>query len=116
MVRYLFAHHETVLDLPFIAVHIFRTTTTIVNGISGSTKTQHSCLALGEAQIVDLKFLYEDSLLVLIQVNRQSGIPLVYWTQLTHEQNNYASSAYLTSRLTWVIRTTFRALQRQRMP
>lgn len=45
---------------------MFRTETTVVNGISGAVKTQHSSLRLNEAKILDLKFLNDDALLVLI--------------------------------------------------
>lgn len=40
-----------------------------MNGISGATKASYSCLSLGEAKIIDIKFLHGDSLLALISVN-----------------------------------------------
>ncbi|KAI5928736.1 anaphase-promoting complex component Cut20/Apc4 [Camillea tinctor] len=46
-------------------VYIFRNSTTITNGISGSVTTEVSCMTLGDGKIIDLKFLYDDSLLVL---------------------------------------------------
>ncbi|KAI1490860.1 anaphase-promoting complex component Cut20/Apc4 [Biscogniauxia mediterranea] len=46
-------------------VYIFRTSTTITNGISGAVTTEVSCMTLGDGKIIDLKFLYDDSLLVL---------------------------------------------------
>jgi anaphase-promoting complex subunit 4 len=54
------------------SVHVFRTDTSIVNGISSTVKTQNSCLTLGDAKVLDLKFLYEDSLLVLLSLKRKS--------------------------------------------
>ncbi|KAI0127922.1 anaphase-promoting complex component Cut20/Apc4 [Xylariales sp. AK1849] len=56
------------------SVHIFRLETVIVNGISSTVTTQGSCLSLGEAKILDLKFLYEDSLLVLLVLKDQLRI------------------------------------------
>ncbi|KAK7918345.1 hypothetical protein PG985_010219 [Apiospora marii] len=50
-------------------VHIYRTEVSVVNGISGATRTSYSCLSLGEAKIIDIKFLHGDSLLALISVN-----------------------------------------------
>ncbi|KAI1646981.1 anaphase-promoting complex, cyclosome, subunit 4-domain-containing protein [Daldinia loculata] len=47
------------------SVYIFRTTTSVLNGISGSVTTEVSCMVLGEGKVLDLKFLYDDSLLVL---------------------------------------------------
>ncbi|KAI1862462.1 hypothetical protein JX265_009176 [Neoarthrinium moseri] len=49
-------------------VHLFRTDTHIINGISSTVKTQHTCLSLGDAQVLDLRFLNEDSLLVLLSL------------------------------------------------
>ncbi|KAI0527821.1 anaphase-promoting complex, cyclosome, subunit 4-domain-containing protein [Xylaria bambusicola] len=46
-------------------VYIFRTSTTITNGISSSVVAELSRMTLGDGKIVDLKFLYDDSLLVL---------------------------------------------------
>ena len=46
-------------------VYVFRTRTNIVNGISGAVTTEVSCVTLGQGKILDLKFLYDDSLLVL---------------------------------------------------
>ncbi|KAI0419968.1 anaphase-promoting complex, cyclosome, subunit 4-domain-containing protein [Xylaria grammica] len=46
-------------------VYIFRTSTEITNGISGSATTELSRMTLGSGKILDLKFLYDDSLLVL---------------------------------------------------
>lgn len=55
------------------SVYIFRTTTSVLNGISGSVTTEVSCMVLGEGKVLDLKFLYDDSLLVLWA---QRGQPL----------------------------------------
>lgn len=38
----------------------------IVNGISGALSTRHSYLQLGDAKVIDLKFLDEEALLVLL--------------------------------------------------
>ncbi|KAI1426225.1 anaphase-promoting complex, cyclosome, subunit 4-domain-containing protein [Xylaria sp. FL1777] len=46
-------------------VYIFRTSTMITNGISSSVTAELSCMTLGDGKILDLKFLYDDSLLVL---------------------------------------------------
>ncbi|KAJ8125266.1 hypothetical protein O1611_g8373 [Lasiodiplodia mahajangana] len=46
-------------------VYIFRTSTTITNGISSSVTAELSRMILGDGKILDLKFLYGDSLLVL---------------------------------------------------
>lgn len=40
----------------------------IVNGISGAIMTQHSHLQLGDAKVIDVKFLNEESLLVLLAI------------------------------------------------
>ncbi|OTB09784.1 hypothetical protein K445DRAFT_323643 [Daldinia sp. EC12] len=52
-------------------LYIFRTTMSVLNGISSSATTQVSCMVLGEGDIIDLKFLYDDSLLVLWAQNGQ---------------------------------------------
>jgi hypothetical protein len=49
-------------------VHIFRTVANIVNGISSNAATQYISLSLSEAKVLDIKFLYEDSLLVLLSL------------------------------------------------
>ncbi|KAI1501279.1 anaphase-promoting complex component Cut20/Apc4 [Biscogniauxia marginata] len=54
-------------------VYVFRTSTTITNGISGSVATEISCMTLGDGKILDLKFFNDDSLLVLWAVK---GSPL----------------------------------------
>ncbi|KAI1824853.1 anaphase-promoting complex, cyclosome, subunit 4-domain-containing protein [Xylaria intraflava] len=46
-------------------VYIFRTSTIIHNGISSNATTELSRMTLGNGKILDLKFLYDDSLLVL---------------------------------------------------
>ncbi|KAI3337047.1 anaphase-promoting complex, cyclosome, subunit 4-domain-containing protein [Xylariaceae sp. AK1471] len=46
-------------------VYIFRTSTIITNGISSSVTSELSRMTLGDGKILDLKFLYDDSLLVL---------------------------------------------------
>ncbi|KAI0449526.1 anaphase-promoting complex, cyclosome, subunit 4-domain-containing protein [Xylaria acuta] len=46
-------------------VYIFRTSITITNGISSSVTAELSRITLGDGKILDLKFLYDDSLLVL---------------------------------------------------
>ncbi|ORY69465.1 anaphase-promoting complex component Cut20/Apc4 [Pseudomassariella vexata] len=55
-------------------VYIFRTETNITNGISGNVTTQVSSLTLGEAKVLDVKFIYEDSLLVLASIEDQLRI------------------------------------------
>ncbi|KAI1376808.1 anaphase-promoting complex, cyclosome, subunit 4-domain-containing protein [Hypoxylon crocopeplum] len=47
------------------SVYVFRTTMSVLNGISGSVNTEVSCMVLGDGKVLDLKFLYDDSLLVL---------------------------------------------------
>ncbi|KAH6661346.1 anaphase-promoting complex, cyclosome, subunit 4-domain-containing protein [Truncatella angustata] len=51
------------------SIHVFRTETIIVNGISGAVATQHSYLKLGDAKVLDLRFLNDESLLVLLLVD-----------------------------------------------
>ncbi|KAI1458241.1 anaphase-promoting complex, cyclosome, subunit 4-domain-containing protein [Annulohypoxylon moriforme] len=46
-------------------VYIFRTTMSVLNGISGSVTTEVSCLDLGDGTVHNLKFLCNNSLLVL---------------------------------------------------
>ncbi|KAI1213345.1 anaphase-promoting complex, cyclosome, subunit 4-domain-containing protein [Annulohypoxylon truncatum] len=46
-------------------VYIFRTSMSVLNGISGSVTTEVSCMDLGDGTVLDLKFLYNHSLLVL---------------------------------------------------
>ncbi|KAI1340471.1 anaphase-promoting complex, cyclosome, subunit 4-domain-containing protein [Xylariaceae sp. FL0016] len=46
-------------------VYVFRSSTRVTNGISGPLKTEVSLLTFGDGRVLDLKFLYEDSLLVL---------------------------------------------------
>ncbi|KAI1433985.1 anaphase-promoting complex, cyclosome, subunit 4-domain-containing protein [Xylaria sp. CBS 124048] len=46
-------------------VYIFRTSIIIQNGISGNAAAELSRMTLGDGKILDLKFLYDDSLLVL---------------------------------------------------
>ncbi|KAI0202763.1 anaphase-promoting complex, cyclosome, subunit 4-domain-containing protein [Astrocystis sublimbata] len=46
-------------------VNLFRTSTAITNGISSSVTTELTRVNLGNGTILDLKFLYDDSLLVL---------------------------------------------------
>ncbi|KAI1082374.1 anaphase-promoting complex, cyclosome, subunit 4-domain-containing protein [Whalleya microplaca] len=53
------------------SVYIFRTTTNITNGISGSVTTEATCIVLGDGKLLGLKFLYDDSLLVLWASNDQ---------------------------------------------
>ncbi|ETS76021.1 hypothetical protein PFICI_12965 [Pestalotiopsis fici W106-1] len=48
------------------SVHVFRAQTMIINGISGGVMTQHSHLQLGGSTVIDVKFLNEESLLVLL--------------------------------------------------
>ncbi|GAP86422.1 putative anaphase-promoting complex component Cut20 Apc4 [Rosellinia necatrix] len=57
-------------------VYIFRASTTITNGISSSVTSELSRMILGSGKILDLKFLYDDSLLVLWAV-RDSPLRLV---------------------------------------
>ncbi|KAK8061034.1 anaphase-promoting complex component cut20 apc4, partial [Apiospora hydei] len=76
-------HENTINSSTFTAVlqdgqpgnvHIYRTEVSVVNGISGATRTSFSCLSLGEATIIDIKFLHGDSLLALISVNDEIRI------------------------------------------
>ncbi|KAI2464147.1 anaphase-promoting complex, cyclosome, subunit 4-domain-containing protein [Annulohypoxylon bovei var. microspora] len=46
-------------------MYIFRTTMSVLNGISGSVKTEVSCMDLGDGTVLNLKFLNNNSLLVL---------------------------------------------------
>ncbi|KAI1128554.1 anaphase-promoting complex, cyclosome, subunit 4-domain-containing protein [Nemania abortiva] len=57
-------------------VYIFRTSTTITNGISSSVTAELSRMILGDGKILDLKFLYEDSLLVLWMPKAATDSPL----------------------------------------
>lgn len=44
----------------------------IINGISGGVMTQHSHLQLGNGKVIDVKFLNNESLLVLLAITGQS--------------------------------------------
>ncbi|KAI2626536.1 anaphase-promoting complex, cyclosome, subunit 4-domain-containing protein [Hypoxylon sp. NC1633] len=48
------------------SVYVFRTTLNVLNGISGPFATEVSHMVLGDGKVLDLKFLNDDSLLVLI--------------------------------------------------
>ena len=54
-----------VIPLTAGPVYVFRARTNIVNGISGAVSTEVSCVTLGTGKVLDLKFLYDDSLLIL---------------------------------------------------
>lgn len=58
-----------------LAVHLYRTEISVVNGISGTATTTHTCLTLGEANVLDLKFLNEEFLLVLLSLKGKLLIP-----------------------------------------
>ncbi|KAI1413534.1 anaphase-promoting complex, cyclosome, subunit 4-domain-containing protein [Hypoxylon sp. FL1857] len=47
------------------SVYVFRATMGVLNGISGPVTTEVSCMVLGDGKVLDLKFIYADSLLVL---------------------------------------------------
>ncbi|KAI1654284.1 anaphase-promoting complex, cyclosome, subunit 4-domain-containing protein [Daldinia decipiens] len=72
------------------SVYIFRTTTSVLNGISGSVTTEVSCIVLGEGKVLDLKFLYDDNLLVLWA---QRGQPLRI-IRIPHKSNDMGYRPY----------------------
>ncbi|KAI0382736.1 anaphase-promoting complex, cyclosome, subunit 4-domain-containing protein [Hypomontagnella monticulosa] len=46
-------------------VYVFRTAMDVLNGISGLVTTRASCIVLGDGKVLDVKFLYDDNLLIL---------------------------------------------------
>ncbi|KAI8960282.1 anaphase-promoting complex, cyclosome, subunit 4-domain-containing protein [Daldinia sp. FL1419] len=82
------------------SIYIFRTTMNVLNGISGSVVTEVSCMVLGEGKVIDLKFLNDDSLLVLWA---QSDQPLRI-IRIPHKSDDlgyrpYTSGAEITSHI-----------------
>ncbi|OTB05018.1 hypothetical protein M426DRAFT_22367 [Hypoxylon sp. CI-4A] len=78
-------------------VYIFRTAMDVQNGISGSATTEISCMTLGDGKILDLKFLHDDSLLVLWTAKDQP-LRLI---KIPHKSNElgyrpYTSGAIIT--------------------
>ncbi|KAK8022140.1 Anaphase-promoting complex component Cut20/Apc4 [Apiospora rasikravindrae] len=76
-------------------VHIYRTDVSVVNGISGDTRTSSSCLSLGDATIIDIKFLHGDSLLALISVNDEMRI-----IRIPHQSAELGYTDYVTGQST----------------
>ncbi|KAI1261912.1 anaphase-promoting complex, cyclosome, subunit 4-domain-containing protein [Xylariaceae sp. FL1019] len=65
-----FLHGRTTTVLDGIAeaerrIYILRTSAIVTNGISSSVTTEYTHMTLGDGKILDVKFLYDDSLLVL---------------------------------------------------
>ncbi|KAI0022065.1 anaphase-promoting complex, cyclosome, subunit 4-domain-containing protein [Xylariomycetidae sp. FL0641] len=58
-------------------LYVFRSSTTVTNGISGSVTTEVTGLTLGDGKILDLKFLYDDSLLILLAPRAKPNVRLV---------------------------------------
>ncbi|KAI0549467.1 anaphase-promoting complex, cyclosome, subunit 4-domain-containing protein [Xylaria curta] len=77
----------TILKNP---VYIFRTSTMITNGISSAVTAELSRLTLGNGKILDLKFLYDDSLLVLWAV-KDSPLRLI---RIPHKSENLGYQPY----------------------
>ncbi|KAI1818821.1 anaphase-promoting complex, cyclosome, subunit 4-domain-containing protein [Poronia punctata] len=77
-------------------VHIFRTWTTITNGISGSVTTDLTLMTLGTGKIIDLKFLYDDSLLILWSL-KDSPLRLI---RIPHKSNDLGYQPYTAGGLT----------------
>ncbi|KAI8634954.1 anaphase-promoting complex, cyclosome, subunit 4-domain-containing protein [Xylariaceae sp. FL1651] len=71
-------------------VYIFRTSMTITNGISSSVTTELSRMTLGDGKILDLKFLYEDSLLVL-WASKESSLRLI---RIPHKSEDIGYQPY----------------------
>ncbi|KAI1190193.1 anaphase-promoting complex, cyclosome, subunit 4-domain-containing protein [Nemania serpens] len=59
------AHTALITEGDHSQLYIFRTSTSITNGISSSVTAELSRITFGDGKILDVKFLYEDSLLVL---------------------------------------------------
>ncbi|KAI1781496.1 anaphase-promoting complex, cyclosome, subunit 4-domain-containing protein [Hypoxylon cercidicola] len=76
------------------SVYVFRTTMSVLNGISGSVATSISCMILGDGKILDLKFLNDDSLLVLWSVE---GQPLRV-VRIPQKSNDLGYQPYTTER------------------
>ncbi|KAI1180084.1 anaphase-promoting complex, cyclosome, subunit 4-domain-containing protein [Nemania sp. FL0916] len=75
-------------------VYIFRTSTTITNGISSSVTAALSRLILGDGKILDLKFLYEDSLLVLLAPKTPSATQHLQLIRIPHKSNDLGYQPY----------------------
>ncbi len=81
------------IRLKIVLVYVFRTGTNIVNGISGAVTTEVSCVTLGQGKVLDLKFLYDDSLLVLWALQGAYSIyPLNYSSRLAYADRQYRPS------------------------
>ncbi|KAH8653357.1 anaphase-promoting complex, cyclosome, subunit 4-domain-containing protein [Xylariales sp. PMI_506] len=74
-------------------IHIFRTETKVVNGISSTVATQHSCLTLGNAKVLDLKFLNQNSLLVLLSNQEELRIIRVPYQSAELGYQEYVSGS-----------------------
>ncbi|KAH9906466.1 anaphase-promoting complex, cyclosome, subunit 4-domain-containing protein [Xylariomycetidae sp. FL2044] len=74
-------------------IYVFRTTTNITNGISGSVTTELSRMTLGDGKILDLSFLYDDSLLVLWAL-KDEPIRLI---RIPHQSNDLGYKPYVPS-------------------
>ncbi|CAJ2506065.1 Uu.00g001950.m01.CDS01 [Anthostomella pinea] len=75
-------------------VYIFRTATTITNGISGSVTKSVTCIVLGNGKVLDLKFLYDDCLLVL-WASKGEPLRLIY---IPHRSQELGYQAYTSAR------------------
>ncbi|KAI0480532.1 anaphase-promoting complex component Cut20/Apc4 [Xylariaceae sp. FL0804] len=74
-------------------VYLFRTTTAVTNGISGPVRTEVSAMTLGSGKVLDLKFLSDDSLLVLWALQ---GSPLRL-VRIPHRSDDLGYRAYSSS-------------------
>ncbi|KAI1743615.1 anaphase-promoting complex, cyclosome, subunit 4-domain-containing protein [Xylaria scruposa] len=84
------AHTALITEGDDSQVYIFRTSTTITNGISNAVTAELSRLTLGDGKILDLKFLYDDSLLVLWAA-KDSPLRLI---RIPHKSENLGYQPY----------------------
>ncbi|KAJ2994342.1 hypothetical protein NUW58_g1579 [Xylaria curta] len=84
------AHTAVITEDDDSQVYIFRTTTKITNGISSAVTAELSRMTLGDGKILDLKFLYDDSLLVL-WMSKDSPLRLI---RIPHKSEDLGYQPY----------------------
>lgn len=81
----------------------------VLNGISGSVSTEVSSMVLGDGKVLDLKFLDNDSLLVLWAQRGKYEANLIHALLLTLRQTSqYGLLGYRTSPTSWATNRTLR--------
>lgn len=80
---------------------MLRTSTSIINGISSAVAAEASAVALGDGQVIDLKFVDQESLLILCRSKGNWTIPSLAVTRemnLTAHPNQTKRCGYSGSR------------------